>query len=140
VIRRHILLALAAGALLLAGCGEIPNGSPGTTTPPPSGVRGTVILGPTCPIGGEPGASDPIPCLTPYVAQLVVVDGQGVAVAQVTSDADGRFEVTLPPGDYVITPTPPASGDLFPIAQPLSVVVIAGEYLEIQINYDTGIR
>jgi hypothetical protein len=141
VTYRLALLALLAGALLLSlllvGCDEIPNGSPGATTPAaPSGVRGTVILGPTCP-GGEPGTTDPVPCLTPYSAQLVVLDGAGAVVTRVTSDADGHFELDLPPGDYVITPL---GGDPFPIAQPISVVVRAGEYLAVQINYDTGIR
>ena len=61
-----------------------------------------------------------------------------MVVARVTSGADGRFQVDLPPGEYVVTP---ATGqDTYPIAQPVSVTVGPGTYAEVEINYDTGIR
>ena len=118
-------------------CGFTPDGNPITPTPNlPSGVRGSVILGPTCPVG-EPGATDPIACLTPYAAQLVIVDTDNNVVGRVTSGADGRFEIDLAPGDYVITPL---GGDPYPQAQPVAITVPAGGYAEVQINFDTGIR
>ena len=136
MIGRLILPAVATLALLAGGCDVTPDGGPGSTTPAPGGIRGTVILGPTCP-GGEPGATDPVLCLTPYAAQLVILDAQNQVAGRVTSGTDGRFEISLPPGSYVITPI---GGDPSPIAQPVSVIVRAGEYIEVQINYDTGIR
>ena len=121
--------------LLFAACTA---GGFGLETPtPPSGIRGTVILGPTCPTGQEPGAYEPVPCLTPYAAQLVIVDADDVVVARTSSDAEGRFEVTLPPGEYVVAPQ---GGDPYPIAQPLPVDVTPGTYVEVEINFDTGIR
>ncbi|HEY7598765.1 MAG TPA: hypothetical protein VH741_02470 [Candidatus Limnocylindrales bacterium] len=137
MIRRLAVAALAVAALVVIACDPPPNGGPVPTSPAPSGVRGTVILGPTCPVGGEPGSTDPVPCLTPYSAQLVFLDEQNTVVGRVTSGADGHFEIDLPAGTYLITPV---SGDPFPVAQPVSVIVRAGEYLEVQINYDTGIR
>lgn len=135
VLRGLAVLAMLVGAV--AGCEDAPPGSGPTATPSePSGVRGTVLLGPTCPVG-EPGSTDPVACLTPYAAQLVVLDDQNEVAGRVTSGADGRFEITLAPGDYVITPLP---GDPYPIAQPVNVVVAPGEYTDVQINYDTGIR
>jgi hypothetical protein len=132
MMRRLILLSL-----LLVACtvpfGELPNATP----LPPSGIVGTVILGPTCPVESEPGAYDPVPCLTPYAAQLVVLDANNSVAARVSSTDDGSFRVDLPPGDYVITPL---GGDPFPIAQPLNVRVTVGEYVAVQVNYDTGIR
>lgn len=129
----RVLAGLAS--LLLGACGA---GGLGLETPtPPSGIRGTVILGPTCATGQEPGAHEPVPCLTPYAAQLVIVDGDDVVVARTTSDAEGRFEVTLPPGEYVVAPQ---GGDPYPIAQPIPVDVTPGTYVDIQINFDTGIR
>lgn len=130
--------AALVGAVLLAlvGCGELTLG-PGDTPSEPSGIRGTVVLGPTCPLEASPGANDPVPCLTPYSAQLVILNAENAAVARVASGADGHFEITLPPGDYVIAPE---SGDPYPIAQPLPVTVAAGQYVEIEVNYDTGIR
>jgi hypothetical protein len=127
-----ILVALLAST----GCGDLTLG-PGDTPTVPSGIRGTVVLGPTCPLEASPGANEPVPCLTPYAARLVILNAENAVVDGVTSGADGRFEVTLPPGDYVIAPE---SGDPYPIAQPLPVTVIAGQYIEVEVNYDTGIR
>ena len=132
-------LVVVAGLVLglaLIGCNAPPI-DPGATETPASGIRGSVILGPTCPTGSSPGANDPVPCLTPYSAQLVVLDAENDVAGRVTSDADGRFELELPPGEYVITPL---GGDPYPIAQPISVTVPAGEFVEVQINFDTGIR
>jgi hypothetical protein len=131
----RLLLGLVLAGLVI-GCSEI--GINLDTPPPPSGIRGTVLLGPTCPVESSPGANDPVPCLTPYVATLVVLDDEGVKVATVTSGADGHFQVELPPGDYVVTPE--SGTDTYPIAQPQSVTVVPGVYTEIEVNYDTGIR
>jgi hypothetical protein len=135
--RRAVLtLALLLAAFAIAACDDI--GLPGETPSSPSGIRGTVVLGPTCPTGSSPGADDPVPCLTPYAANLVVLDSENAVVARVTSGNDGRFSVDLDPGDYVVTP---ATGtDSYPIANPVSVVVGPGQYAEVEINYDTGIR
>jgi hypothetical protein len=129
-------LLLATVLVFAIGCQEIGIDVP--TATPPSGIRGVVLLGPTCPIGEDPGADDPVPCLTPYAAALVVTDSESAVVARVSSAADGTFQVDLPPGEYVVTP---ATGqDTYPIAQPVSVVVGPGSYAEVEINYDTGIR
>jgi len=122
-------------AFAVVGCSEI--GLDFETPTPPSGIRGSVVLGPTCPTGSEPGAHDPVPCLTPYAAELVVLDLENVVVERVTSGGDGKFTIDLPPGEYVITPE---AGDPYPIAQPVPVTVVAGQYVEVEINYDTGIR
>ena len=129
------VLGLLVGSVVL-GCSEI--GINLDTPPPPSGIKGTVLLGPTCPIEASPGDNNPVPCLTPYAATLVVLDDQGVKVATVVSGPDGKFQVNLQPGDYVVTPS--TGTDSYPIAQPQSVSVSVGVYTEIQVNYDTGIR
>lgn len=122
-------------AVMALGCSEI--GLIGESPATPSGIRGTVLLGPTCPIGEEPGEYEPVPCLTPYAAQLVILDSESAVVERVMSGDDGRFEVTVPPGEYVVTPE---TGENYPFAQPVPVTVSPGDYAEIQINYDTGIR
>jgi hypothetical protein len=132
----RLLVGLLALAFVAAAC-DAAFGDPASTPTGDSGIRGTVILGPTCPTGSEPGANDPVPCLTPYVAQLVVLDVDNEVAARATSGADGHFEIALAPGDYTVTPM---GGDPYPIAQPVAVTVPVGEFVEIQINYDTGIR
>jgi hypothetical protein len=132
------MAALALLSLAVIACGEI--GIAGTTPTPPSGIKGTVVLGPTCQVNSEPGANDPVPqaCLTPYAAQLVVLDSENAVAARVTSADDGTFSVDVAPGDYIVTP---ATGtDSYPIAQPVSVTVVPGQYVTVEINYDTGLR
>ena len=131
----RVLLA-AAVVTVVIGCSEI--GIPIETPTPPSGLRGLVLLAPTCPTGESPGAHDPVPCVTPYVADLVVLDAEAVVVKRITSASDGRFQVELEPGEYVVTPA--TGADTYPIAQPVSVTVLPGAYADVQINYDTGIR
>jgi hypothetical protein len=131
-MRRRAALA-TIGAALLAVVACTPAGASPSPTAPASGIRGTVLLGPTCPVeqAGQP------PCVTPYAAVLVVTDSNDREVARTTARADGSFEIALPPGDYVIVPQP---GNPFPQAQPTDVSVARGEFAEVQINYDTGIR
>ena len=136
-LRASALFLILVACLVFVGCGEV--GITGTTPTPPSGIKGTVILGPTCPVSGAPESNNPVPsaCLTPYAAQMVVLDDENKAVAHIASGNDGAFSVDLAPGDYVIAP---ATNDSYPIAQPLSVTVAPGQYVTVQINYDTGIR
>jgi hypothetical protein len=134
--RLALLVACLVLVALVAGCGNF--GVEVSTPLPPSGIRGSVVLGPTCPNPPSVGPSGQVPCLTPYAAQLVVLDSEGKVVTRVTSAAgDGTFAVDVPPGDYVVAP---ATNDSYPIAQPVSVQVVAGNYAEVQINYDTGLR
>jgi hypothetical protein len=133
--RLRSALAIALVAVLVIGCSEI--GIVEETPVAPSGIRGTVLLGPTCPVSATPGDDNPVPCVTAYAAHLVVLDSESAVVARVTSGADGKFQLDLAPGEYVVTP---ASGsDTYPIAQPVSVTVLAGTYVDVEINYDTGI-
>jgi len=137
ILRRLVgVSALAVVLAVVVGCSEIGIQIP--TATPPSGIRGTVVLGPTCQGPQDPGANDPVPCLTPYAASLVVLDSESAVVARITSGGDGKFQVDLAPGDYVVTPVP--GTDPYPIAQPVSVTVAPGDYANVEINYDTGIR
>lgn len=129
---RRLVLTLLALALAIVACG--PGGpSPVPSIPLDSGIRGFVQLGPTCPV-----ETRDVPCTTPYVAVLVILDPDEREVARVTSGEDGRFEVLLAPGEYTITPTP--GGDPLPSAPPQAVTVLPGSFAEVEINYDTGIR
>jgi hypothetical protein len=126
-----MLLVLALLALALSACGT---GAP--TNPPDSGIRGLVTLGPTCPVQVE---GDPQPCSTTYAATLEIHDqASDKLITTVTSGADGRFEVRLAPGTYRIVPQ---VAEVLPIASPLeNVVVAAGRFTEVQVDFDSGIR
>lgn len=117
-------------AVVLAAC------APATASAPPgTGIRGTVTVGPTCPVEQV----DEPPCVAPLAASLVVTSAEdGSVVARASSGADGTFSVDLPPGDYVIVPEP--GGDGFPFGKPVDVTVEVGAYTQVEVAYDTGIR
>jgi len=120
---------------VFAACG--PEGGPIGASPSSvldSGVEGIVLLGPTCPVQ----AADASPCLTPYAAQLAIVDANGNAVGSVTAGSDGHFRVPLAAGEYVLQPKSDPSGYPSGAAVPFSVV--AGSFTDVEVDYDTGIR
>ena len=118
--------------LALAACSTAPAASPSTEpTDGPSGITGIVLVGPDCRRPTEAS-----PCLVPYQARLVILDTDGGIVGEVTSGPDGTFRIELPPGDYVIQPSP--GGDPYPRAEARSVTVVAGELSEVEIDYERG--
>jgi hypothetical protein len=140
VRRRGSRLAALGGVLLafgLVACGpeELASPSPTPSAPLDSGISGIVLLGPTC----AAQAVDASPCVTPYVARLLILDSDGNVVTQVSSNPDGTFKVALPPGDYVIQPAPGDGG--IPNATSQGVTVTPDDYTtDVEIDYDTGIR
>lgn len=131
-----VALAALAASVVIVGCKDLVPGPTPSPSPTPisSGIRGIVLLGPTCAVVVA-GAS---PCLEPYEARLVVMDEDENVLGEMRSGADGRFEMALSPGEYTVVPAP--GGDPFPNAKPTSVSVTDGEYTEIEIDYDTGVR
>jgi len=102
-----------------------------------SGIRGVVMLGPTCPVMREPpdpGCND-----KPYQTSITVFRAGDMlhALAFAKSGADGTFEVSLPPGEYVVD----AKGEAtLPYCSQTSATVSSSSYTEIVVSCDTGIR
>ncbi|HMA35861.1 MAG TPA: hypothetical protein VKY74_15455, partial [Chloroflexia bacterium] len=74
------------------------------TIPPPAGmgaISGQVLIGPTCP---GPQREDQTCADQPYAATIAVLTATRAPVTQVQADAVGRFQVTLPPGMYILVP------------------------------------
>jgi len=117
-------------ASLLAGACARSGSSPGSGG---SGIQGTVLLGPTCPVET---IEHPCP-VRPIVADVVVSSTDGKRVAGVRSGDDGRFSVAVPPGEYVVTVVE-LNGVQF--AKPLSVTVRDGRFVEVTVSVDSGIR
>ncbi len=118
--------------LLLAGalaCSTAPPGGEG----PDSGIEGLVVRGPT-----QPVCVVDIPCDEPFAAPFHVRQ-DGRAIATFTSDAQGRFAIELPPGDYTITPDATAP-IIFPTQQVKTVRVKPNTMVRVELDFDTGIR
>jgi hypothetical protein len=110
--------------------------SGGGVIPHDSGVRGTVSLGPTCPVERIP--PDPACADKPYAAAILVYrTGSGTPFIIGNSDMNGAFQFSLPPGSYTINA---GSGKTLPRCTPVDVVVPANGYASTTISCDTGIR
>jgi hypothetical protein len=111
------------------------DGGGGGILPGGPGIAGQALAGPTCPVV-RPGDSN---CNDRPVAgaTILIRDSTGTVVAQMTTDADGRFQVKVPPGDYRIEPQPVEG--LMGGADPIDITVGA-DFKVVQLSYDTGIR
>jgi hypothetical protein len=115
--------ALVVLALVLAACGA--------AAPANTGIRGTILAGPACP--GPARLDSPCPD-RPVAMTVEVVRGSDVA-ATVTTDAAGTFTVSLAPGSYTLR-----SKSGLPTLRSEAVVVVAGQYTNVELHADTGIR
>jgi hypothetical protein len=97
-----------------------------------SGIAGDVILRPVSPVE-RPGSVNQ----RPYQALIGVTNEAGQTVAEVRSGPDGRFEIILEPGTYVLHPE---SDAIYPQAAPQTVTVVEHHVTPVHIVYDSGIR
>ncbi len=102
-----------------------------------SGVEGIVLAGPQCPVQG-PDVGDECDD-QPYQATIIVRSEDGsTEIIRFTAEDDGAFRQPLAPGSYLLDPQPGENG--FPFAEDQLVTVTEGQFTEITILYDTGIR
>ncbi len=101
-----------------------------------SGVRGKVLLGPTCPVERIP--PDPSCAEKPYATAIMVYRaGSKTPFIIGNSDKSGAFEFSLPPGSYILA----ANGaTMLPRCNEENVTVSPNAYASIDISCDTGIR
>jgi hypothetical protein len=111
----------------------MPAGTPVPTPSGRSGIIGTASVGPTCPVQR---IDSPCPD-RPFEGTIVALDARGREVARTTSDAQGRFTISLPPGNYVISAL--VSGPL-PLPKPVNVTVAPGLFVRVELHLDSGIR
>jgi len=124
---KNIDLLLALGVFILSFCSQsIPEGQ---------GMRGSVLLGPNCPVMQEG-----VPCPdVPYQTDLVVtsVDGTRV-IKEFSSNAQGEFEVNLPAGTYAIRSLDMGGLPYCMTNQPFTIET--GVMTVVTVFCDTGIR
>lgn len=120
-MRALVLLGLIL--LTLASCSSV--------TAPSSGIRGTILAGPACP--GPARVDSPCPD-RPISITVEVLSGTAIA-ATFTTDAAGTFSVSMAPGTYTLR-----SKNGLPTLTSSAVAVVAGEYTNVELHADTGIR
>ena len=98
-----------------------------------SGLEGQVFIGPVCPLVG-PGQECPD---QPYQALLTVNSAEGGRITQIQTDQQGRFRLTLRPGQYILHPESP---NAMPFAGDQAVTVETSRFTQLFVKYDSGIR
>lgn len=101
-----------------------------------SGIKGEVMLGPTCPVIQNP--PDPNCADKPYETLVTVFRKADPvhAFAITKSDKSGMFSFSLPPGEYVLG----AGESNLPRCNHTDVTVYSEGYTQADISCDTGIR
>jgi hypothetical protein len=89
--------------------------------PRESGIEGQVLMGTN----------------QPYQATLTVSNPKSGVIVQFQTDGLGHFRIPLEPGEYILHPESPNG---IPFATDQSIVVGTGQYTQVVVNYDSGIR
>ncbi|MCU1455038.1 MAG: carboxypeptidase regulatory-like protein [Acidimicrobiales bacterium] len=121
-------------AAVLAGCGSSSTPSSGGTTSPTATatVTGSVVSGPSCPVAH---ADTPCPD-RPVGKGAVVARVGGHEAGRGTISSAGRFQLSLPPGSYELTP----EGTGILTCATVEVPVAVGQTTPVTLRCDTGIR
>lgn len=100
---------------------------------PTSGIRGKVLIGPTCPAVREGDDCDD----KPFETKFRIYTEDKILVKAILTDKSGNFEVGLEPGTYIL------EGDgeaVMPYAKPQIVIVKRGGFTDVIFYFDSGIR
>ena len=127
-----------------AGTGSTGTGSGSTGggsgfAPMDSGIRGTVMIGPSCPTVQYPpvdNSCDDKPFSTSV--SIYFESNPTSPILILKSDAQGKFSADVVPGDYIVRAK---GGGNAPPGCPEARVTVTGEqYTTVTINCDSGIR
>ncbi len=103
-----------------------------------SGISGTVMLGPTCPVERNP--PDPECADRAYATQISIYRASDTtrAIALIRSNAQGAYSLSLSPGQYIVRAGDSAS--ILPRCGEIAVTVPPTGYVTANISCDSGIR
>lgn len=135
--RSGFLTALGIIMLVLAGCGGGSSESAAVPVVGGSGVQGlvtNVVHGGAPP---PPGVVLPPPVPQPFPGAIITVQpqGGGPEVARAVSDAQGRYQISLSPGSFLLVPLPAANSSAN--APSVPVVVPTGLTIDQPVQYVT---
>ena len=102
-----------------------------------SGIEGRAVISPARPGPTRQGESD----TAPYQTTLVVLtSADSHEMARVQTGSDGRFRISLPPGEYTIGPAPDQQFKRFPRGEQQTVRVLPRQFTKVTIGFDSGMR
>jgi uncharacterized delta-60 repeat protein len=102
-----------------------------------TGIQGVAMVGPVSPVA-RPG----VPNTRPLPGAVITVKRTqgGPVIARTVADQQGRFQIDLAPGTYLIVPLPPRPGQTLPRGIPQTVKVTDKGVISVVVSYDSGIR
>jgi prealbumin domain-containing protein len=105
-----------------------------TQPPLPSGIEGTIVVSPSRP---GPIRKEEGPSVAPVRNAQFAIKAGDATVKTFTTDSEGRFQVALPPGHYVIVRegAPPGIG-----RWRFEADVVAGQITKVNWTADSGMR
>ena len=105
-----------------------------TPSPGTSGIEGTIVVSPTRP---GPIRKDEEPSVVPVRNTLFAIKAGDATVKTFTTDGEGRFQVALPPGHYIIV----KEGAVARIGRwRFEADVAAGQMTKVNWTADSGMR
>ena len=127
----HVYISIVGATLIalfsMTAVAETP--APGT-----SGIEGTIVVSPTRP---GPIRKDEEPSVAPVRNAQFTIKAVDATVKTFTTDGEGRFQVALPPGHYVIVRegAPPRIG-----RWRFEADVVVGQVTKVNWTADSGMR
>ncbi len=105
------------------------------TPPANTGVVAKVSIGPMCPVVrvGQPCPD------RPFQADVIVTDSTGAIAARGETDATGSIRLPLLPGEYQLEARSP-DGKAYPRAATIDFLVTLGQWTQVAVSLDSGIR
>jgi hypothetical protein len=102
-----------------------------------SGIEGQAVIGPRRPHIRQ---GDPLPDVVPFKCTLIILAAKdNREITRLETGADGRFRVTLSPGEYILRPLG-GQGKMGARAGEQTVMVLAGQFTNLNIAFDSGMR
>jgi hypothetical protein len=121
-----VLLLLATGACVASG--QVNRATP-------TGIQGIVTVRPTRP--GPIKAGSELPDAAPLPSVTFTVSSENASITSFATDAQGRFQVFLKPGHYVVS----LAENRFPRpCGPFEIDVVPGKITDVQWRCDSGMR
>jgi hypothetical protein len=103
-----------------------------------SGIEGVTVVKVSHPVTRE---NEPAPPTRPYQTDLVILTKSGGReVARLKTGSDGRFRVSLPPGEYIIKPSPDPPKRFAPRAGEHLARVSPGRFIFVRVTFESPLQ
>jgi Prealbumin-like fold domain len=133
-MRKPYLLPLLAVLFALVSCFAVGQTQSTPKPEPDAGLEGVILVGP---VHGGP-TKQGVPDSRPLANTEFVVEKENGVVGTFTTDEQGRFRISLPPGHYAVSKKGPRAA--IGSYGPFEVDVAAGQVKRVEWNCDTGMR